>query len=81
MKSKHKFPNVVSQFPVIVHADEDGGYWVECPVFEGCYSQGDTIEEALENIQEAIQLCAEEYSLTQLRKITTQSVSLHLVTA
>lgn len=48
----------VNQFPVVVHADEAGGYWVECPVFEGCYSQGETIEEALTNIQEAIQVAA-----------------------
>ncbi|WP_242839627.1 type II toxin-antitoxin system HicB family antitoxin [Desulfofundulus thermocisternus] len=33
---------------------------VTCPVFEGCYSQGDTFEEAMHNIREAIELCLEE---------------------
>ena len=33
---------------------EDGGYIVHCPALKGCWSQGDTIEEALENIKEAI---------------------------
>lgn len=44
------------EWPVILHADtEDGGYWVECPLLPGCSSQGDTIEEALEMIKDAIQ--------------------------
>lgn len=42
-------------FQVIVEEDlEDGGYIVHCPSLKGCWSQGDTIEEALENIKEAI---------------------------
>jgi len=44
------------KFKVIVWEDEeDGGYVVECPALPGCISQGDTIEEALENIKDAIQ--------------------------
>lgn len=43
------------EWPVILHADtEDGGYWVECPLLSGCSSQGDTVEEALEMIKDAI---------------------------
>ncbi len=42
-------------FKVIVEEDkEDGGFVVECPALPGCASQGDTVEEALENIKEAI---------------------------
>lgn len=42
-------------FKVIIEEDkEDGGYVVECPALPGCASQGDTVEEALENIKEAI---------------------------
>ena len=41
--------------PVVVEGDEDG-YYVFCPVLQGCYSQGDTYEEALKNIQDAIKL-------------------------
>lgn len=43
------------KYSVILHPDtEDGGYWVECPSLPGCASQGDTVEEALEMIKDAI---------------------------
>lgn len=42
-------------YSVVLHPDtEDGGYWVECPALPGCDSQGDTVEEALEMIKDAI---------------------------
>jgi antitoxin HicB len=42
-------------YEVILHPDlEDGGFWIECPALPGCASQGDTIEEALEMIKDAI---------------------------
>jgi antitoxin HicB len=42
-------------FKVILHPDrEDGGYWVECPELHGCSSQGDSVEEALDMIKDAI---------------------------
>lgn len=44
---------------VILHPDETGGYWVEVPSLPGCISQGDTKEEALANIKEAIELMIE----------------------
>jgi antitoxin HicB len=47
-------------FKVLLEPDEDGGYVVVCPSLPGCYSQGDTAEEALANIREAIELCLEE---------------------
>lgn len=47
-------------FPVILHAQPEGGYFVECPGLPGCYSQGETVEEALRNIQEAIELALED---------------------
>lgn len=44
------------KYSVILHADtEDGGYWVECPSLPGCDSQGDTVEEALGMIKDAIE--------------------------
>lgn len=45
------------QLPIVIEKDEDGFYVVECPVFSGCYSQGKTIDEALNNIREVIDLC------------------------
>lgn len=41
---------------VILIPDEDGGYTIEVPSLPGCISQGDTIDEALANIKEAIEL-------------------------
>jgi predicted RNase H-like HicB family nuclease len=43
------------RFKVILHPGlEDGGYWVECPELPGCSSQGDSVEEALDMIRDAI---------------------------
>jgi len=50
----------VMSFPVILQPDESGGFVVECPILDGCYSQGDDIDEALANIREAIELCIED---------------------
>jgi predicted RNase H-like HicB family nuclease len=47
------------RFTVTIERDEDGMWVVECPAIPGCVSQGRTKEEALANIQEAIQLCLE----------------------
>lgn len=41
-------------FQVKVERDEDGTFIVSCPVLEGCHSYGRTLEEALQNIREAI---------------------------
>ena len=41
--------------PIVVESDSDG-YFVSCPALQGCYSQADTYEEAVENIKDAIRL-------------------------
>ena len=41
------------KYPVVVHKSEYG-YDAHCPLLAGCHSQGDTLEEALENIKDAI---------------------------
>ncbi|MBF0411007.1 MAG: type II toxin-antitoxin system HicB family antitoxin [Candidatus Riflebacteria bacterium] len=41
------------RFPIIIEHDNDG-YFVYVPALQGCYTQGDTYEEAMENIREAI---------------------------
>jgi predicted RNase H-like HicB family nuclease len=51
----------VRNFKVVLEEDsEAGGYVVRCPELQGCYSQGETVDEALENIRETIQLCIED---------------------
>ncbi len=42
---------------VVVHNAEEGGYWAEVPAIPGCASQGETIEELLGNLHEAIEGC------------------------
>jgi predicted RNase H-like HicB family nuclease len=39
---------------IIVHPDEDGGYWTEVPALPGCGSQGETVDEAVEMTKDAI---------------------------
>jgi predicted RNase H-like HicB family nuclease len=46
-------------FPIILEADADG-YYVSCPTLQGCYSQGDTYEEAVTNIKDVIRLHIED---------------------
>ncbi|UCD84027.1 MAG: type II toxin-antitoxin system HicB family antitoxin [Deltaproteobacteria bacterium] len=43
------------EYTVILHPTEEGGYWVEVPSLPGCYSQGETVEEALSNVKETIE--------------------------
>ncbi|OGQ48635.1 MAG: hypothetical protein A3I10_05405 [Deltaproteobacteria bacterium RIFCSPLOWO2_02_FULL_57_26] len=45
------------KFSVVIEKDPEGGYVVSCPAIKGCHSQGDTVEEALKNIKEAISGC------------------------
>jgi predicted RNase H-like HicB family nuclease len=47
-------------FPVIIEQDKDGVYIVSCPTLRGCHSYGHTVEEAVDNITEAIEVCLEE---------------------
>ena len=46
-------------FKVVLEPSEEGGYTVYVPALPGCVSEGDTIEEALQNIREAIELYLE----------------------
>jgi predicted RNase H-like HicB family nuclease len=42
---------------VVVHEAEEGGYWAEVPAIPGCATQGETFEELLHNLYEAIEGC------------------------
>ena len=44
----------MDRFTVVVHQEPEGGFWAEVPALPGCYSQGDTVPELLENVREAI---------------------------
>ena len=42
---------------VVVHEAEEGGFWAEVPAIPGCATEGDTFEELLGNIYEAVEAC------------------------
>ena len=68
------------QLPLIVQKGEDGYYVVECPILDGCYTQGKTLDEALKNIREVIDLVLEEKSAREsLREYNPVEVSLHTI--
>ena len=48
------------KYTVILQRESDGGYVVSVPALPGCVSQGDSLEEALRNIEEAIELYIED---------------------
>lgn len=55
-EKEYKVTVMGKSYSVILHPDlEDGGFWVECPALPGCASQGDTVEEALAMIKDAIE--------------------------
>jgi predicted RNase H-like HicB family nuclease len=45
------------QIKIIVHAAEEGGFWAEIPAIPGCATQGDSLEELMNNLREAIEGC------------------------
>jgi predicted RNase H-like HicB family nuclease len=48
------------EFYVVIERDEDGVYVGEVPQLKACYSQGETVDELMENIREVITMCLEE---------------------
>ena len=70
----------VYNLPVIIEKDEDGFYVAECPVFSGCYTQGKTLDEALKNIKEVIDLVLEEKENQEiLRSYKPEEIGIHTV--
>jgi len=64
-------------YPIILQKEKEGGYSVTNLALEGCYSQGETVEEALVNIKEATLLCLEDDKTSPM---DNEDVSLHLIT-
>lgn len=54
--------DVMHEFDTIIIEDETGGYVAPVPVSPGCHTQGDTSQELMENAEEAIELCHENFS-------------------
>jgi predicted RNase H-like HicB family nuclease len=43
------------EYTILIYKAEEGGFWAEVPALAGCYSQGKTVEETMENTKEAIE--------------------------
>lgn len=56
MTKVQKIKTITYKFPVIIEKDEDGYFVADCPDLQGCHSQGKTLEEAITNIRDAIEL-------------------------
>jgi predicted RNase H-like HicB family nuclease len=44
----------MEKYAVVIHEDSEAGFWAEVPALPGCYSQGETIEELMGNVREAV---------------------------
>ncbi len=74
-KREYKVKVRGKSYDVHLHPDlEDGGFWVECPSLPGCASQGDTVEEALTMIADAIEghLEVEAETRGKIRKVSSR---------
>jgi predicted RNase H-like HicB family nuclease len=58
---------------IVVHEAEEGGYWAEVPAIPGCATQGETLEELMANVREAVEAClsvdVEERDLTDRDRV------------
>lgn len=66
------------QFPVVIESDEHG-YFAYCPSLQGCYTQGETYEEALRHIQDAIKLHIEDRRASEEDILPAKTVSLSTI--
>jgi predicted RNase H-like HicB family nuclease len=67
----------VMKYKVVIHKAEEGGYWAEVPAVPGCLSQGETVDEVMENIHEALAACME--TLAEMGKPVTEDVEVREV--
>jgi predicted RNase H-like HicB family nuclease len=63
------------EYYVVIERDEDGVYIGEVPQLKACYSQGDTIDELMQNMREVIELCLDSL----LEESTTEFVGVQRV--
>ena len=43
------------EYTYVIHKAEEGGYWAEVPALPGCFAQGETLEEVVANLREAVE--------------------------
>ena len=65
------------KFKIICEIDEEGRYVIECPDLPGCLTEGETLEEALNNINEAILGCLNSRLKNAKEKFLKKNISFH----
>jgi len=65
-------------FSIVIERDKDG-YFAFCPELQGCYAQGETYEEASENIRDAIRLHLEDHLSAKEELPESESISLSTI--
>ena len=84
MKAEKRNPE---HYPILIEQDEDNMYIVSCPSFKACHSYGETIDEAMDNIKEVIELCLEEEEQNDHKRVNRfigfreMQIQQHTVTA
>jgi predicted RNase H-like HicB family nuclease len=58
----------------VVFSKDENGYYVSCPDLPGCYSQGDTYEDARKNIQEAVELYLETMTPEEIKSSLNKEI-------
>lgn len=75
-----KYISKQKYLPILLEKGQDGFYIAECPPLPGCFTQGKTIDEALKNIREVIDLVLEEKQTKDiLAEYNPQELSLHTI--
>ncbi len=60
----------------VIHSAEEGGYWAEVPALPGCITEGDTIDEIVANLKDAIESWLEVANERQMAQSTDQIVEI-----
>ncbi|MBS3176432.1 type II toxin-antitoxin system HicB family antitoxin [Candidatus Woesearchaeota archaeon] len=70
----------VYNFTVLIEQDEDGWYVAKVPDIQGCATQGKTVEQVLERVREAIQVCleAEKESPAPLKFVAVKQIEIQI---
>ena len=70
----------VREFTVLIEQDESGWYVASVPDLDGCYTQGKTVEQAMERIKEAVQACleAEEKDVPKMKFVGLQNIEVRV---
>jgi predicted RNase H-like HicB family nuclease len=63
---------MVRHFPAVLTPADEGGFVAECPLIPGCISEGDSREEALANLRDAIELCLQDPLVREREQITAR---------